>query len=256
MYHIYNEIQNVDYDVDVCVISNGCTDSTGDLLEKNCPNYDFIHLDLFEGSKIKAMNFVANKFQDDYELIAFMDDDVKVFSKGIIRVIEELNSGYCSVSLAPKGQLTERGLIKRFWQNVFKMSSEYMFLNEPKKYMVGRFMGFRLDKWVDIPENMIHDDAWLTRIHWPKVLVIADSYVYYIPSSNPLKWFKRYIRNIVSLEQMKEEFPSKNIKYALKPKVVYSRLFKIKYFPDSLYFFIYRCMSSTEKTRPLLSTFL
>lgn len=234
--------------ISLLIIPNACKDNTVAVVEKFKSN-GRVEICLSDiASKMAAMN-LGTKLSKSYKYIAFMDDDSLVN-------FEDIQAGFTSlenekslhvVALQPKGMVNSSSLIKRFWQKVFAQSTENRFLKFPKRYMVGRFMLFRASAWEDIPEHIIHDDAWLTRVHLPNIKILTGNYVYYTPSSDPKEWWLRYKRNIASLEQMKKLFPSEKIKYFLKPQTNWLALVNPLNFPESFFFAFYRVIRKMNK---------
>lgn len=236
-------------DCKILVVANGCTDNTVTILKQlgnDIPRLEVLVLDL--ASKMNAMNKGA-EFCKNYELIAFMDDDCRIDKEAILACLKThtIHKNLHAVALTPKAVITESNILGRFWQKVFSQSTESTFLLEPKKYMVGRFMMFKTVYWKDIPLNLIADDAWLSRYHWPYIKILNNQYVHYKPSSSVKEWWKRYSRTVACLEQMKELFPAEKFKVAFKTRKNWCKLFNPLYFPNNIYFVIYRAIRKANK---------
>lgn len=182
--HLLSQTRDVS-GVSVLIIPNGCTDQTCEEVGKFKKEKMVEIYTLSESSKILAMNLGAS-LSRNYRYMVFMDDDCRVNKPDILAGIEalETNPNLHALALQPKGTINSPTPWGRVRQRIFRQATEYRFLATPKKYMVGRFMMFRSDSWVDIPESVIHDDAWLTRIHFPNLKILHRNFVCYTPSSS------------------------------------------------------------------------
>ena len=245
--HLLAQIKDAS-NISILIIPNGCTDRTREKIGKFKREKVVEVHPLDDASKILAINSGAS-LSKGYKYLAFMDDDCRVSRGCVLAGIKtlEANPSLHTIALRPKGLINSPTPWGRVWQRIFSQATEHRFLQSPKRYMVGRFMIFRSDRWVDIPKAVIHDDAWLTRAHFPNIQVLPYDFVFYTPSSNPKEWWLRYSRNVASLEQMKETFPDRRLKLTLKPRTNWRALANPLNLPESAYFIIYRLIRKMNK---------
>jgi 8-oxo-dGTP pyrophosphatase MutT (NUDIX family)/glycosyltransferase involved in cell wall biosynthesis len=198
--------------IEIVVCTDHCTDNTSRVVSDNLKDFDAstqIINNSGKKGKASALNLLFSTFSKDNDLIFFIDDDVELNKKCLIKMLEstadkDVNRFYFAEW--ERKVYKKRNFYRNFWYKVFGIKFDIQIYQKKSQLMRGACMLFRCEDYIKIPDELINDDQFFQYTYWPHTKEVEGAVTYFDSVDNFKDYRNRFLRIGLGLNQMEEQF--------------------------------------------------
>ena len=228
---------NIKKEIIVCF--DHCTDNTDqvikDFIFKN--NFPNLEIKLIHNTEIKGKSTSLNKIFESRntasDFVCFTDDDIILDEKSIFKMLNafvEQKNLRCNYARWKKKPFNGNNFWKKFWNWIFGIKFDIQPYDKPSEIMRATCMMMRSESFARMPDYLKNDDQFLQYIYWPQVKEVQEAMLYFNSVSSVTDYYRRFIRIMSGIKQIKNEFSEDRINECdknLYRKIDYKKIFKL-----------------------------